>query len=97
MKALKAFIKSFEALQRSVKIKLSVNFYFNTTFWNIRRGKGYDVSLISLYIILIVWFDKVLAFTIIPLDAFHATGRFLYPVFSDVFRGIVRNQLYEMG
>ena len=32
MKALKAFIKPFEAPQRSVKIKIKVNFYFNTTF-----------------------------------------------------------------
>ena len=32
MKVLKAFIKPFEAPQRSVKIKTSVNFYFTTTF-----------------------------------------------------------------
>ena len=32
MKALKAFIKPFEAPQRRVKIKIYVNFYFNTTF-----------------------------------------------------------------
>ena len=29
MKALKAFIKPFEAPQRSVKMKIEVNFYFN--------------------------------------------------------------------
>ena len=31
MKALKAFIKPFAAPQRSVKIKIQVNVYFNTT------------------------------------------------------------------
>ena len=31
-KALKAFIKLPEAPQRSVEIKVSVNFYFDTTF-----------------------------------------------------------------
>ena len=30
MKALKAFIKPFEPPQRSVKIKISLNFYYNT-------------------------------------------------------------------
>ena len=40
MKAFKAFIKPFEAPQRSVKIKILVNFYFNTTFCNERGGKG---------------------------------------------------------
>ena len=34
MKTLKASIKLFEAPQRSVKIKIEVNFYFNTTFLN---------------------------------------------------------------
>ena len=34
MKALKDFIKPFEASQRSVKIKLKLNFYFNVTFRN---------------------------------------------------------------
>ena len=32
MKALKAFIKSFETLERSAKIKISVSFYFNGSF-----------------------------------------------------------------
>ena len=32
MKALKAFIKLFEARKSSVNIKIYVNFYFNTTF-----------------------------------------------------------------
>ena len=41
MKALKAFIKRFEGPQRSVKIKIQVNFYFNKTFYNARDGKGY--------------------------------------------------------
>ena len=31
-KALKTFIKLFEAPQRSAKMKIQVNFYFNTTF-----------------------------------------------------------------
>ena len=38
MKAFKAFIKFFEALKRSVKLK-KVNFYFNTTFRNARGGE----------------------------------------------------------
>ena len=37
---LKAFIKSFEAPQRSVKIEIYVNFYFNINFLNARDGKG---------------------------------------------------------
>ena len=40
MKALKVFIKTFEAPQRSLKIKIEVNFYFKLTFWNDRGGKG---------------------------------------------------------
>ena len=32
MNTLKAFIKPFEAPEGSVKIKIQVNFYFNTTF-----------------------------------------------------------------
>ena len=40
MKALKAFIKPFEAPQRSVKIKIGVNFYFNINFLNVQDGKG---------------------------------------------------------
>ena len=40
MKALKAFIKPCEAPQRSVKIKIYVNFYLNTTLRNARGGKG---------------------------------------------------------
>ena len=38
MKALKVFIKPFEAPQ-SVKIKIQVNFHFNTAFWNARDDK----------------------------------------------------------
>ena len=34
MKALKTIIKYYEAPQRSVKIKIELNFYFNTTFRN---------------------------------------------------------------
>ena len=40
MKVLKVFMKPFEALQRSVKIKIYLNFYFNATFKNARDGKG---------------------------------------------------------
>ena len=40
MKALKAFMKPFEGPQSSVKIKIEVNFYINTTFWNARGGMG---------------------------------------------------------
>ena len=36
----KAFIRPFEAPQRSVKIKISVNFHFNTMSLNARGGKG---------------------------------------------------------
>ena len=43
MKAFKVFIKPSEAPQRSVKIKNSVNFYSNTTFWNARDGKGLNL------------------------------------------------------
>ena len=39
MKALKAFIKPFEAPQRSVKIKISIKFCFNINFQNVRYGK----------------------------------------------------------
>ena len=35
-----AFIKPFEAPQRSVNIKILVNFYFNATFWKAGGGKG---------------------------------------------------------
>ena len=37
---LKAFIKPFETPQRSVKMKIYVNFYFNTTFWNAQGREG---------------------------------------------------------
>ena len=40
IKALKAFIKSFEAPQRSAKINILLNFHFNTTFRNARDGEG---------------------------------------------------------
>ena len=33
MKAFKAFIKPFKSPERSVKIKIQVNFYFDTTLW----------------------------------------------------------------
>ena len=35
-----AFIKPFEPPQKSVKIKIYFNFYFNTTFRNAQGGKG---------------------------------------------------------
>ena len=37
--AFKAFIKPFEAPQRSEKIKIYVNLYSKTTFWNAQDGK----------------------------------------------------------
>ena len=40
MKALKAFVKPFEAPQRSMKIEILLEFYFNTTFRNALDGKG---------------------------------------------------------
>ena len=39
MGALKAFINPFEAPQRSVQIKIYLDFYFNATFKNARDGK----------------------------------------------------------
>ena len=39
MKAVKAFMKPFEAPQRSVKIKISVKFYFNINFLNVQYRK----------------------------------------------------------
>ena len=39
IKVLKAFIKPFEVPQRSVKIKILVNFYFNISFLNAQDGK----------------------------------------------------------
>ena len=40
MKALKAFMKSFEAPQKSVKIKILINFYLNRTFRDARDVKS---------------------------------------------------------
>ena len=40
MKALKAFIKAFKAPQRSVKIKIYVNFHFNAIFGTVRGRKS---------------------------------------------------------
>ena len=39
IKVLNAFIKPFEVPQRSVKIKILVNFYFNINFLNAQDGK----------------------------------------------------------
>ena len=39
MKAFKTFIKSFEAPQRGVKIKIYVNFFLFVRDWD---GKGYN-------------------------------------------------------
>ena len=47
MKALKTFIKSFEAPQGSVKIKISFNFYFNTAFRNERAFRGKKACLLN--------------------------------------------------
>ena len=33
-------LKRFEGPHRNVKIKIQVNFYFETTYWNARGGKG---------------------------------------------------------
>ena len=43
---LKSFIKPFEAPQRSAKIKMQANFYFNTTFSNALGRKGQECFLI---------------------------------------------------
>ena len=40
MKALKAFIKPFEAPQRSVKIKIELNFHFSATLRSAWEVKG---------------------------------------------------------
>ena len=43
MKALKAFFtKPFETPQRSVKVKIQLNFYFNKIFRNARDIKGLE-------------------------------------------------------
>ena len=47
MKALNGFIKPFKASRRSVKIKTSVNFYFNTIFGNARDEKGEDKTTVN--------------------------------------------------
>ena len=44
MKAFKAFIKPYEAPRKSVKIKILLNFYFNTTFGNARDVMIHYVS-----------------------------------------------------
>ena len=47
MKALKTFIKPFEAPQ-IVKLKIKANFYFTTTFWNAWGGRViliYDICI----------------------------------------------------
>ena len=49
MKAMKAFTKPFEAPKRSVKIKIELNFYFDTTCRNTWDVKGLRVSLLSEY------------------------------------------------
>ena len=48
MKALKDFIKLFEVPKRSVKIKTSVNFYFNVNFLNVQEGKSFNIKNILL-------------------------------------------------
>ena len=52
MKALKAFIKPFEVPKRSVKIKIQLNFYFNTTFKNARDAKGPMTMIVDLHTLL---------------------------------------------
>ena len=44
MKALDAFIKMFVAPKSSVKIKIYINFNFNTPFWNSWGRKGSDAT-----------------------------------------------------
>ena len=41
MKTLKAFIKPSEAPERSLKIKILLNFYINKTFRNAQDEKSY--------------------------------------------------------
>ena len=52
MKALKAFIKPFEVPKRSVKIKIQLNFYFNTTFRNARDAKCPMTMIVDLHTLL---------------------------------------------
>ena len=40
MKVLGTFVKPFEEPERSAKIKIEVNFHFNTTLSNARDGTG---------------------------------------------------------
>ena len=60
MKVFKAFLKPFEAPQRSVKIKIYINFCFNITFWNTRGEIGeniqYYVAVYNLYDVIIIFF-----------------------------------------
>ena len=43
----KAFIKPFEAPQRSVQIKIEVYFYCNTTFSNAQGQKGQRIKTVQ--------------------------------------------------
>ena len=52
MKTLKDLIKLFEILQGSVKIKISVNFYFCTRCWNALDGKGQSFYFMTLMLVL---------------------------------------------
>ena len=52
MKAFKAFIKPFEVPKRSVKIKIQLNFYFNTTFRNARDAKCPMTMIVDLHTLL---------------------------------------------
>ena len=52
MKALKTFIKYYEAPQRSVKIKIELNFYFNTTFrnaWDVKFNQVFLSITLNMY------------------------------------------------
>ena len=52
MKALKTFIKYYEAPQRSVKIKIELNFYFNTTFrnaWDVKVNQVFLSITLNMY------------------------------------------------
>ena len=49
---MKAFIKPFEVPKRSVKIKIQLNFYFNTTFRNAQDVKGPMTMIVDLHTLL---------------------------------------------
>ena len=70
-------LKPFETSQRIIKIKMSVNFYFNTTFWNAGGGKGYTKKCS------IIVFEKVAA----CVGLSRNSGTIVKKIFGFVWKG----------